>query len=157
MTNAMVKKQNGNGYVSNFDTITEKILENSLRRFFDGNFWDAESQLPTGYVPVNIRETAEQYELDVIAPGCRKEDFNISLNENLLTISMNPEQEQKQQGDKTGWVRNEFVQHAFKRSFTLDDAVDLNNINASYKDGVLKLSLGKTEKTQNLSRNITIN
>jgi len=155
MTNTIVKKPNGNGYPASFGNVVDDIFQNTFRRFFDGNFWDDESTLTNGTVPVNIRENEQQYELDVIAPGCRKEDFSIQVHDNLLTVSLQQKKEQPEQREK-GWVRNEFIQRPFTRSFTVDDTVDLNNITATYSDGILRLALGKSEKAKNVSRNIEI-
>jgi len=154
MTNTIARRNNGNGY-TDFGNVVDNIFQNSLRRFFDGNFWEAENQLSTGTVPVNIRETQQQYELDVIAPGCRKEDFSIRVDNNVLTISLVKKQTSEQK-EKSGWVRNEFVQQAFSRSFTLDETVDTNKINATYSDGILHLELGKNEKAQMTSRQIEV-
>ena len=154
MTNTIAKTNNGNGY-ADFGNVVDNIFQNSLRRFFDGNFWEAENQLSRGSVPVNIRETEQQYELDVIAPGCRKEDFSIRVDKNVLTISLAKKQA-SEQNEKSGWVRNEFVQQGFSRSFTLDETVDTNKINATYSDGVLHLGLGKNEKAQMASRQIEV-
>jgi len=156
MTNTIAKRQNGNGYDASFGTVVNNLFQNSLRRFLDENFWEAESPLTTGTVPVNIRETEKLYEVDVIAPGCRKEDFNIKVEGNLLTISMDQKEEKGEQAEKLGWVRNEYIQRAFLRTFTLDETVDLENINAVYTDGILRLSLGKSEKAKKLSKNITV-
>jgi HSP20 family protein len=156
MTNTIAKRQNGNLYGGTFGNVVDNLFQNSLRRFFDDNFWEAENKQPTGNVPVNIRETEQQYELDVVAPGCRKEDFKINVEDNVLTISLNQVNEKKGKDEKTGWERNEYMQRAFSRSFSLDDTVDLNNINAKYTDGILRLSLGKNEKAKKLSKNIEI-
>ncbi|MGZ6523404.1 MAG: Hsp20/alpha crystallin family protein, partial [Bacteroidia bacterium] len=115
-----------------------------------------ESQLTSGSVPVNVRETDQQYEMDVIAPGCRKEDFNINISDNLLTISFVHKEQNSEQNENAGWVRNEYVQRSFSRSFTLDDTVDVDKISATYTDGVLHLSLAKNENAKKLSRNIEI-
>lgn len=154
MTTTIAKRQNDTPSVS-FGNVVDNIFQNSLRRFFDDNFWDVEGQLTTGYVPVNVRETDHQYEMDVIAPGCKKEDFNININDNLLTISFNAKSENST-SQKTGWVRNEYVQRSFSRSFTIDETVDVNKINAAYTDGILHLTLGKNEKAKKLSKNIEI-
>lgn len=154
MTNTIAKRNNVNGY-ADFGNVVDNIFQNSLRRFFDGNFWEAENRLSTGTVPVNIRETEQQYELDVIAPGCRKEDFSIQVDNNVLTISLG-KKESSERKDKPGWVRNEFVQQAFSRSFTLDETVDTNNITATYSDGILHLGLGKNEKAKMASRQIEV-
>lgn len=63
------------------------IFRNNLRRFFDDNFWDTDTPLTVGTVPVNVRETNLQYEMDVVAPGCRKEAFSINVNDKVLTVS----------------------------------------------------------------------
>ena len=153
MTNTIAKRQNGNPSVS-FGNVVDNIFQNSLSRFFDDNFWEAESRLTYGKVPVNVRETEQHYELDVIAPGCRKEDFNINISDNILTISFTGKQETNEQ--KNGWVRNEYVLRSFSRSFTLDDTVDTNQVNATYTDGILRLSLAKNEKAKKVSRNIQV-
>jgi len=155
MTTAIAKRQNGNPSVT-FGNVVDNIFQNSLHRFFDDNFWDVEGQLTSGSVPVNVRETDQQYEMDVIAPGCRKEDFNINISDNLLTISFAHKEQNSEQNEKAGWVRNEYVQRSFSRSFTLDDTVDVDKISATYTDGILHLSLAKNEKAKKLSRNIEI-
>src|SRR5690348_15988805 len=148
MTNTIAKRQNGNVYGGTFGNVVDNLFQNSLRRFFDDNFWEADNRQPMGTVPVNIRETEQHYELDVIAPGCRKEDFKINVEDNVLTISLQQSNEKKQKDEKAGWERNEYMQRAFSRSFTLNETVDLEKINASYTDGILRLTLGKNEKAK---------
>ena len=153
MTTTIAKRQNGNPSVS-FGNVVDNIFQNSLRHFFDDNFWNPGSPLIEGTVPVNIRETEQQYEMDVIAPGCTKEDFKIGIEDNLLTISFNHKEENRQQNEK--WVRNEYHQRSFTRSFSLDETVDVNKINATYSDGILHLVLPKNEKSKKLSRTVEI-
>ena len=155
MTNTIVKQNNGNAHAS-LGNVVDNIFQNSLRRFFDDNFWDLEPVMGSGSVPVNIREKEDQYELDVVAPGCRKEDFNIGMQNNVRTISFNQKEGKNQEDKKTGWVRNEYLQRSFSRSFTLDDAVDVNKIQATYTDGILRIILGKNEKAKPVSRTIEI-
>jgi HSP20 family protein len=142
----MQKNNAQRGY--GLDNAFDHIFHHSLRRFFDGNLWDSENASTTGTVPVNVRETEQQYEVDVIAPGCKKEDFRIQVQANELSISFHQNQEKKQNDEKAGWVRNEFVQRSFSRSFTLDDTVNTGEINARYEDGVLKVILPKNEKAK---------
>src|SRR5689334_21365977 len=108
MTTTIAKRQNGNPSVS-FGNVVDNIFQNSLRRFFDDNFWDTERYLTSGNVPVNVREKEHQYEMDVIAPGCRKEDFNINISDNMLTVSFEQKQQNTNQPDDF-WVRNEYLQ-----------------------------------------------
>lgn len=146
MTNAMQKNNVQKGY--GLDTAFDHIFNHSLRRFFDGNLWDSDNAKTMGTVPVNVRETEQQYEVDVIAPGCKKEEFHVQVLANELSISFNQNQEKKQTDEKAGWVRTEFVQRSFSRSFTLDDTVNTNEINAQYEDGILKVILPKNEKAK---------
>ena len=155
MTTTIAKRQNGNPSVS-FGNVVDNLFQNSLRRFFDDNFWETEMPMAKGNVPVNVKETEQQYEMDVIAPGCRKEDFSVNIEDTLLTISFNHKEDKREQDQKAGWVRNEYLQHSFSRTFTLDDSVDVNKINAAYIDGILRLTLPKNEKAQKLSRSIEI-
>ena len=155
MTTAIAKRQNGNSSAS-FGSVVDNIFQNSLRHFLDNHFWDTDTSPALGSAPVNVRETDLQYELDVIAPGCRKEDFAINVDNNVLTISFNHKDERKDQNEKMGWARNEYIQKSFSRSFTMDDTVDVNKIGATYKDGILHLVLPKNEKAQRIVKNIEI-
>jgi HSP20 family protein len=141
MTNAMQRRGN-QSYLP--DTI-DQIFNNTLRRFFDANLWDTESTLNTGTVPVNVRENENAYELDVIAPGCKKEDFQVQVKDNMLTISFQHDAEKNERDEKKGWVRNEYLQRSFSRSFSLDQTVNIEQISAGYTDGILRLTLPKSE------------
>jgi HSP20 family protein len=154
MKTTIVKRQNDLPSVS-FGNVVDNIFQNSLRHFFDDNFWNGEGRLTSQTVPVNVRETDNQYELDVIAPGCKKEDFNVSINDNMLTISFESKTA-NESSPKDGWVRNEYVQRSFSRTFTLDETVDVNKINATYTDGILHLTLAKNEKAKKVTKNIEI-
>lgn len=156
MNNTLAKRSNANSHPATFGNVLDNLFQNSLRRFFDDNFWDTEQPLNSGTVPVNIREKEQHYELDFIAPGCRKEDFTIQIDRNVLTVSLQHEESAQQEAPSAGWERSEFVQRAFSRSFTLDDTVDPEKIEARYADGILRLTLGKSEKAAQQSRTITV-
>lgn len=154
MTTAMMKRHNGEQSAS-LGNVVDNIFQNSIRRFFDDNFWEAGNGLSAGSVPVNVREVDNNYEMDIIAPGCRKDAFKIQVADNVLTVSMD-HQEEKKDDNKKGWTRNEWVHRSFSRSFTLDDTVDVTNINANYQDGVLKLVLPKKPEAQKLTKTIEV-
>jgi len=154
MTNKIVKRESTPS--ATFGNVVDNIFQNSLRRFFDDNFWESDIMPRTGSVPVNVRENEQQYELDVIAPGCRKDDFEIHVNDNVLTISFAHDEQRQEQPNKEGWVRNEYIQRSFSRSFTLDDTVDVSKIDATYKDGILHVVLPKNEKAKKVSLNIQV-
>ena len=86
---------------------------------------------------VNIFKTASSYEMLVFAPGRIRENFNLDVKGNELTISYTP----PEGFPKSEWIRREYSRGGFERTFTLDESVDAGNISAKYVDGVLQLSL----------------
>lgn len=156
MKDTTIAKRQNEQQAATFGNVVDNIFQNSLQHFFDDNFWQSGGTRGAERIPVNIRETDNQYQLDLVAPGCRKEDFNINIEDNLLTVSYSTRQENQETNEKEKWVRNEFIQRAFSRSFSLDDSVDVENINATYVDGILRLSMAKNEKAKTISRNIAV-
>ncbi len=137
-----------------------KVNNNGFRL---GNFVDDFLQgLPAGlgreeafgFPPVNINETKDAFHLELSAPGRSKEDFKLGLDNGLLTIGFEKKEENKTEEYKT--VRKEFSFKSFKRSFTLDDQIDSNGIQAKYENGVLKLYLPKKEQVKESTKEITI-
>ena len=103
----------------------------------------------------NIHETPEAYHLELNAPGRSKEDFKIQVEQGLLTVSFEKKGEIVQNDDyKT--IRREFEFKSFKRSFSVDDKVDVNGIQAKYENGVLKLLLPKKEESKQSPKQINI-
>lgn len=106
-------------------------------------------------VPVNIRETEEAYLLDVVAPGWMKEDFKIQLDNNLLTLSVERKEEEAA-NEKEKFVRREYRQQGFKRSFTVDEKVNTDAISAQYVNGVLTLNLPKKAEVKPATKQISV-
>ncbi|MFL5771666.1 MAG: Hsp20/alpha crystallin family protein [Flavisolibacter sp.] len=143
--------------VASFGGLVDGILQNTFNRFLDDDFWGFDGSVATGtQVPVNIRETGNTYEMEVVAPGLSKEDFNVNINDNMLTVSFEHKHENKEENKQEGYLRREYRQQAFSRSFTLDDTVEADKISAQYKDGVLYVSLPKKEGARKITKNIQI-
>lgn len=105
--------------------------------------------------PVNIHETNEAYQLEVVAPGLNKEDFKINLEKGLLTIGFEKKTETEETNHKTH--RREYSVNSFKRSFNVDKNINVDGIEAKYENGVLKLVLPKKEEVKISPKEITIN
>lgn len=138
----------------------ENELYPSLWSFFD-DFWGKDLfngiQTGTSMPAVNISEGDAYFEIEVAAPGLKKEDFKVSLDFNILTISAEQKEEKEEKEGKTV-KRREFSFTSFTRSFTLPDSVKAENIEAAYEDGVLKLVLPKKEKSKKaLPKEIVVN
>lgn len=105
-------------------------------------------------VPVNVSETADAYLLELNAPGRNKEDFKVNIENGLLTISYEKKEEVKNEDVKS--VRREFTYKSFKRSFSLDEKIDAENIQAKYENGLLKFHLPKKEQAKEVKKQISI-
>lgn len=151
-----MKKAEGNSHApaTSFSGLVDRIFQDNLSRFFDEDVWSPNGQSRTASVPVNIRQTDKSYELDVIAPGLKKEDFKINVSGDMLTVSFEHQEENKQQQE--GWLRKEYKARSFSRSFSLNHTIDATKISAAYTDGVLRLSLPLKESAQPVSRTIEI-
>lgn len=138
-----------------FEGTLNNLVDDFFAEFpsiFKKDFNNSETK---GFVPVNVKETEKAFVLDVVAPGFEKADFNVGIEQNLLTISAEKKEEVKQENEKQ--IRREFGFTSFKRTFTLDEKIDASNINASYVNGVLTLNLPKKEPVKPLTTQIAIN
>lgn len=158
MTTNIIKRNNGTATVParQFNSWVDQLLQDNLNRFFNDDFWGFSGINQQVNVPVNLRETDKTYEMSLVAPGLRKEDFRLNVTDNLLTISYEQKEEQNDQHKEQGWLRKEYRMQSFSRSFTLDDTVDVNKVSASYDNGILHLTLPKKESAQRLTKTIEI-
>ncbi|MCW3076294.1 MAG: heat-shock protein [Bacteroidetes bacterium] len=107
---------------------------------------------------VNVKDTENNFELEVAVPGMEKKDFKIEIKDNLLLISAQKENKQEEKKDDGQYVRKEFAFQSFTRSFTLpEDRVDAEKISANYTDGILYITIPKKEIEKKESKEIKIN
>ena len=93
---------------------------------------------------VNISENDKDFVVELAAPGMKKDDFQVDLERNVLTISSEQKDEKQEEGKH--YTRKEFSYQSFQRSFTLPESVNQDKIEATYNDGVLKIILHKKEE-----------
>lgn len=134
-----------------FPTLTNK----SVNRFFDDfstrdlfdwtdkNFAALSSNLPS----VNLKESDTNIEVELAAPGMKREDFKVEIDNDVLMISSEKEEEKEEVRKKDNYIRKEFNYQSFSRTFTLPDTIDENKIEATYKDGILHVIIEKKENT----------
>lgn len=105
---------------------------------------------------VNIVDNKDDYRISVAAPGLKKNDFNIDIEGTMLTISCEKEESREEKDER--YSRKEYNYSSFSRSFTLPEEVMKNKIEAVYEDGVLRLTLPKTEQSKKaaLSKHISV-
>lgn len=144
----MYQKRNYGVMPRTLGGIFEDVFNNGLSRINEET-----SYYPA---PVNIRETEKSFELQLVAPGIKKEEFKINVEKNIMTISYDHKDENKEEKDGK-ILRNEYFFRSFRRSFTLNDNIDAAKIAASYNDGILSVSMPKRENQAPASQVISIN
>jgi len=116
-------------------------LTDMFNNFFDSDF-DAFNLSKRFTDPAaNILEHGDSFDLEIAAPGLKKDDFQIHLENNVLTISSEMEDEKKEEGKN--YTRKEFYYGSFSRAFTLPRSIDTEKIKADYDSGILKIHLPK--------------
>ena len=127
-------------YVNQDVSLFDRLFNNDM---FNRDFSETNTTLPS----VNIKETEDEFGVEVAVPGFNKNDFNIELNNNELTISSEKKDENEQK-DGERYTRREFSYQSFRRTFTLPNTVDGEKISAQYKDGVLHVNIPKREEAK---------
>ena len=94
---------------------------------------------------VNIIEQDIQFLIELAAPGNKKEDFEIEIEDGILSISSSSNKEDNT-SEKETFTRHEFSYNSFRRSFTIPESVDVSSIKATYSEGVLLIKLLKLEE-----------
>ncbi|MES2592446.1 MAG: Hsp20/alpha crystallin family protein [Bacteroidota bacterium] len=119
-------------------------------KFFRNDFldiWDNESIITTP--SINFSEEKNSLIIEVAAPGLKKNDFDIKMDGNMLTISCEKETETKDE-ESENYSRKEYNYSSFSRTVTLPDYADSESIEAKYNDGVLKVTIPKKPETQKI-------
>jgi HSP20 family protein len=107
------------------------------------------------YFPaVNIMENKDVYQLELNVPGRKKDDFKITIDKNILTVAFEKNEESKDEGKQ--FIKREFITQSFKRSFTLDEKIKADDIQAKYEDGLLFVTLPKKEEVKVVAKEISV-
>lgn len=127
---------------------------NSLTDLFD-NEWTNRKFLNSEWTPaVNVIDNKNNYEVEISVPGLKKEDFNITIDNRLLTVSGQSKNEKEEK--EKNYTRKEFSSTSFVKTFTLPENIKEGDVNAKYDDGILKLTLNKKETIPNDKKQIVI-
>lgn len=116
---------------------------NSLFDWKNRNFPNKSTALP-----VNVRENDNEYIVELAAPGMKKENFQIELNNNVLSVKGETKNEYEE-NDNNNYTRKEFSYQSFQRSFNLnEEVVDESQIKATYTDGILNILIPKKKEVE---------
>ncbi len=127
-------------------------------RFFADDFFKPWLRSEVAFPPANILENETEYRVELGAPGMKKEDFKINLDEHskVLTISAEVKDEKKEENKKERFTRQEYSYQSFSRSFSLPENADSNAINGKYENGVMVLTIGKKVDLKPTKKEITL-
>ncbi|WP_222983384.1 Hsp20/alpha crystallin family protein [Flagellimonas meishanensis] len=113
-----------------------------VRDMLPSKFWNGKTMEPA----LNIKETDEDFEIELAAPGFGKKDFNVTIEDGCLNISAKKEHSEEEKEDN--YTRREFSYNAFERSLQLPESVKEEEIKAKYHDGILSFKLAKKEQAK---------
>lgn len=130
-------------FSNHYPTLFDRFFEGDLFDWSNRNFSETNTTLPS----VNIKESHEDFDVEVAAPGFTKNDFKIELNQDLLTISSEKKVDKETQ-DGQQFTKREFSYQSFSRSFTLPNIVDSEKIEAKYENGILRVRIPKKEEAK---------
>jgi HSP20 family protein len=98
---------------------------------------------------VNVKETNDDFQIEVAAPGMKRNDFKVELDNNVLTISSQREDSREEKDEKGNYTRREFSYESFQRSFSMpENMVEGEKIAARYADGILHITVPKKEEAR---------
>lgn len=150
---AMTLVKRSNSYYPSIPSFIDNLFSRDWMDWSNLNFSSTNTTLPA----VNVRETENEYELEVAAPGMKKDNFKVNLDKDQLTISSQWNEEKSEK--ESDYTRKEFSYQSFQRSFTIPNhVVDGDKISAKYNNGILRVRLPKREEAKPLpAREIKIN
>lgn len=119
------------------DVLFPSLMNDLIKPDWFGGMENYKNNVPA----VNIKENDKDFELELAVPGRKKEDFQIEIDDNVLTISS--ESKTEESVEKDNYTRREFAYTSFKRAFTLPETINENNIKANYENGILKFKMPK--------------
>ncbi|RKS98301.1 Hsp20/alpha crystallin family protein [Flavobacterium sp. 123] len=134
-------KRNGLFPLVPVNTLLDDFFSKDIFDWSDKNFSSLGSNLPS----VNLKETDDKIKIELAAPGLKKEDFKVEIDNNMLMISSEKKEEKEETRKKDNYIRKEFNYQSFSRSFSLPEYIDDSKIEANYKDGILHVDIAKKE------------
>ncbi|WP_273566262.1 Hsp20/alpha crystallin family protein [Maribacter halichondriae] len=120
------------------------VFPSIMNEIFKPDWFGGMEKLNSSVPAVNIKENEKDFELELAVPGRKKNDFNIEIDNNLLTVSS--EMKTANETSEDNYTRREFGFTSFKRAFTLPETIDEDKIKADYVDGLLRCTLPKKKE-----------
>ncbi|MGR9015039.1 MAG: Hsp20/alpha crystallin family protein [Gammaproteobacteria bacterium] len=124
-----------------FDNFFDDFLSRRWPRLLD---WNMPTLPEISFPKVDILDHDNEIEVHAALPGVKKEDLDVSINNQTITIRSSTKEEKKEE-EKGKYFRREISCGKFQRTLSLPENVDSDKAKASFKDGILKVTIPKTE------------
>lgn len=136
--------KNQNSMFPSIPSLFDRFFEGDLMDWNNFNFAGTNSSLPA----VNVKENSNEFQIEVAAPGMKKDDIKVDYDNGRLIISSEKEfDKEEKEGEKV--TRREFSYQSFQRSFSVPEkVVDAEKISAKYEDGILHIAIPKREEVK---------
>ena len=128
-----------------FDNFFDDFLSRKWPRLLDWNF---PAGFDKGFPKIDILDHDNEIEVQAALPGVKKEDLDVTINNQTITIRTSTKEEKKKEEEKGKYFRREITRGEFQRTVSLPDNVDDENAKASFNDGILTVTIPKTEKSK---------
>lgn len=125
-----------------------------LSDFFEEDYWTREMPEENWTPPINVVEEPDQFVLELAVPGFRKEDFMVSVNKRVMTITA--QAANQSENTKKNYTVKQFSSKSFTRKFNLPDEVGVDHINASCDKGVFRIILKKAPQQEPVPKTINL-
>jgi HSP20 family protein len=130
-------------FSNQFPSLFDRFFANNFFDWSNNNYSVTNTTLPS----VNIKESSDDFEVEVAAPGLARSDFKIELVNDMLTIS-SEKQDSSASGEDQTYTLHEYSYQSFSRSFALPNSADSEKIGAKYENGILRISIPKKEEAK---------
>jgi len=136
------------GELEPWPTFGEGFFPSRMGRLMDELFrdWRLPSRLQPCVPAMDVHEDDTRYTVTVELPGTRKEDVQVELSEGMLTIRGEKKSEREETKERRRYVERSYG--SFSRSFTLPGDANAERLDASFKDGILTITIPKTEESK---------
>lgn len=124
----------------------------TTRKSFVSNVINAVEKNRQSIIPVNIKEDDSNFYLELIVPGYKKEFFSIDVENNRLNV--NYKQPQEEEKLEENYLVNAYQVRGFEKSFKISDLINVESLSAKFEDGILHITLPKSEEKKPLKVNI---
>ena len=148
-------KKTPDGFIKSVNDEISSILSRNLDGFFPEFIAGGEDELDKLTIPVELKEKEKEYDVKAELPGVKREDLDIDIDKNYITINAKKEEE-KEESDK-GYKKSEFRYGEFSRSVYFPAEIDVEKTSAKLDNGILRIVAPKKISEKEITKKLKVN